>query len=209
MYKEFFWDLDGTLYNTYPQMVTAFLQTLHEVDVEMRQQAIYEIMRQQSLGAAFDHVEQQFGVARTKLEKIYYPLEHTLQHPQLFAGVKEVLEKVVAVGGHNFLLTHRDDSSLTFMKNDGITSLFKDFVTAAQPFPRKPDRTSLNYLIERNQVNRHEAVMIGDRNLDVDAGHNAQIAGILFDPDHLITATSQPEQTIRTMTSLLNFITSK
>jgi phosphoglycolate phosphatase-like HAD superfamily hydrolase len=41
----------------------------------------------------------------------------------------------------------------------------------------------LNYLLDKHQVDRHRAVMVGDRNLDIEAGHNAGIAGYLFDID--------------------------
>lgn len=208
MYTTFFWDLDGTLYDTYPQMVRAFAETLEQLQIPADRAHIYRLMRQDSLGVAFDWYAARFAVTRVQLEARYYPLEKQLQQPQLFAGVREVLTAVVAAGGRNFLLTHRNDRSLTFMHHDGIMGLFTDYVTADQPFPRKPDPTSLNYLIDRNRVQRSGAVMIGDRNLDVEAGHRAQIDGILFDPDQLIQATSHPESRIEKMTTLLEMIKS-
>lgn len=206
MYHDFFWDLDGTLYDTYPKMVQAFLETLQHFGESVDGQNVYEIMRQESLGAAFDFYAVKFDLKRDDLADFYYPREKQIQQPQLFTGVQEVLEQVTLKGGRNFLLTHRNEQSLVFMENDGVKDLFSDFVTAAQPFPRKPDPTSLNYLIDGNQVERSTAVMVGDRNLDIDAGHNARIAGILFDPDDLIEVTSNPDQTIQDMTEIIPLI---
>lgn len=44
--------------------------------------------------------------------------------------------------------------------------------------------------------------MIGDRNLDISAAHNAGIQGILFDPDNLIQVNSQPERKINNLSEL-------
>ena len=33
MYQEFFWDFDGTLYNTYPGMVEAFMDVFVPADL--------------------------------------------------------------------------------------------------------------------------------------------------------------------------------
>lgn len=206
MYTNFFWDLDGTLYDTYPKMVESFVQTLKHFDIPADRDRVYQIMRQDSLGKAFDDYERESEIQRTRLEAIYYPLEKQLQHPQLFNGVRKVLEMVVESGGANFLLTHRNGSSLEFMDHDQITGLFTDFVTAEQPFPRKPDPTSLNFLIDKHQINRQDAVMVGDRNLDIEAGHNAKIAAVMFDPDDMIQVTSHPEQQVSRFTDLLPLI---
>lgn len=197
MYQSYFWDLDGTLYDTYPQMVNAFAKTLSHFKVEPEQTTIYHMMRQTNLGATFDYYSDQTEIKRSDLEAIYYPLENRLQQPQLFPGVRELLQRIVQNGGHNYLLTHRNNSAMEFITQDGIKQLFTDFVTAAQPFPRKPDPTSLNYLINKYKVERAHAVMVGDRNLDIEAGHNAGIAGILFDPDDLIEASVSPERRIK------------
>ena len=37
MYQEFFWDFDGTLYNTYPGMVEAFMDVFEQKGVKLDQ----------------------------------------------------------------------------------------------------------------------------------------------------------------------------
>ena len=34
-YKNYFWDFDGTLYNSYPGMVRAFVETLKTQEIEL------------------------------------------------------------------------------------------------------------------------------------------------------------------------------
>ena len=125
-----------------------------------------------------------------------------MAEPFDFAG--KVLETIQTSGGQSFLLTHRDESAKEILKRDGLLEYFKDFVTADDNFKRKPDPESLDYLLDKHQIDRKTAVMVGDRTLDVDAGHNAGIAGILFDPDGLIKADScRPEQQIKTLKELI------
>lgn len=207
MKREFIWDFDGTLLDTYPAMVQAFVQVVADLGGELTPAETYQMMRQQSVGVAERTVAQRYGWDWHQLRAGYQKLEPELQiQPQAFEGAADVLAKVKAVGGHNYLMTHRNDAALTYLAQAGLQTYFDDFVTAAQPFPRKPNPAALNYLLDKHQVDRQQAVMVGDRNLDIDAGHNAQIAGFLFDYDQLVTVTSHPEVNVTTLTELLPLI---
>jgi len=50
-------------------------------------------------------------------------------------------------------------------------------------FPLKPDPTALKFLCEKFAIDVDEALMIGDRDIDIEVGHNAGIKGVLFDPE--------------------------
>ncbi|AVK63121.1 phosphohydrolase [Lactobacillus sp. CBA3606] len=201
---DFIWDLDGTLLNTYPAMVAAFQQAVRVLGGQVSADETYQLMRQHSVGMAERTLAERYGWDWQAIRAGYQQVEPTLQvAPNAFAGAEQVLAKVQAVGGHNYLMTHRGTSALTYLQRAHLTTYFTDFVTAAQPFPRKPDPAALNYLLTKHQVDRSQAVMVGDRNLDIDAGHNAKIAGYLFDVDHLITVTSHPELQVDQLTALL------
>ncbi|KZL42656.1 HAD-IA family hydrolase [Secundilactobacillus collinoides] len=194
----FFWDFDGTLFDTYPIMVQAFMQALLKQRVseyELDEVEIYEVMRQHSLGTALSQFSAQFSIDKGQLERDYRAIEPTMiDAAQPFDGMVVLLQAIHDAGGLHLLLTHRDKSSLKLLETAGIKSLFEDFVTKEQPFERKPNPGSLNYLIEKNNVDRATAIMVGDRTLDIDAGHNAGIAGALFDPHRVINAAaSHPE----------------
>ncbi|MFB9769334.1 HAD family hydrolase [Lactiplantibacillus modestisalitolerans] len=195
--REFLWDLDGTLLDTYPVMVQAMQTAVSEMGGHASRQAIYTLMREHAVGYTQHTLADQFGWDWQLLRARYRELEAQLQTaPAAFPGAQTVLAAVVAAGGHNYLMTHRDARALDFLTRAGLADYFSDAVTAAQPFPRKPDPAALNYLLDRHQVDRRVAVMVGDRNLDIEAGHRAGIAGYLFDYDHLITVTSAPERQV-------------
>ncbi|ALO04421.1 phosphohydrolase [Lactiplantibacillus paraplantarum] len=205
--REFLWDLDGTLLDTYPAMVKAFQQAVAELGGTITAEATYRLMRQQSVGYAEKTIAAQNSWNWQALRAGYQRWEPQLQQaPAAFAGAKAVLAKVVAVGGHNYLMTHRDESAQTYLVQAGLDHYFTDAVTADQPFPRKPDPAALNYLLDKHHVDRQQAVMVGDRNLDIEAGHNAGIAGYLFDIDQLIEVTSSPEVQVTDLNDLLTLV---
>ena len=102
-------------------------------------------------------------------------------HP--FPGAGEVLRAVIEQGGKNYLYTHRGESLFAFLDKEGWLPLFYDRVTGLDDFPRKPAPDALIYLTGKHHLPLEECVMIGDRDIDLDAGKKAGMAGALFDPD--------------------------
>lgn len=197
-YQTFFWDFDGTIFDTYPIMVQAFMTALTQQQVselELDEQDIYETMRQHSLGTALQKFSAEFSIQADQLEQDYRQNERgQIAQAKPFDGMVDLLQQLADAGGKHYLLTHRNQSAMQLLQAAGIKKLFTDEVTSEQPFPRKPNPASLNALIKRHEVQKASAIMIGDRTLDVDAGHNAGIAGALFDPGRLIDGgPSHPE----------------
>ncbi|MEJ6400701.1 HAD-IA family hydrolase [Nicoliella lavandulae] len=204
--RSLFWDFDGTLFDTYPMMVKAFDQTLQSLgidEVEMDDYAYYKEMRQRSAGSAISRFAAEFNLSQAAIRPKFKQLQdEMISYSKPFPGVVDILNWNVETGGQNFLLTHRDELALSILDHFEIKKLFTGFVTSEQPFPRKPDPASLNYLIDQYNVDRKHAVMIGDRKLDIDAAHNANIAGFLFDPDGIIHSTGNPEVTANSIAEL-------
>jgi len=204
--REFIWDFDGTLMDTYPAMVAAFQRAVQNLGGELGRAEIYDMMRQESVGFAYREVADRFGWDWHDLRAGYQQYEPALQAPKAFAGAATVLAQIKAVGGHNYLMTHRNRQALDYLAQAKLKGYFDDFVTGEQPFARKPDPAALDYLLDKHTVDRSEAAMVGDRNLDIDAGHNAHIAGLLFDYDQLIKVTSHPEIQVTKLVELLPLI---
>lgn len=209
-YLQLFWDFDGTLVNTYPGMVDAFGEALMAAgvnDFEIDELAIYKAMRQHSLGTALQQFSAEFAMSRDRLNTLYQRFAAPkLTVAQPFEGAADLLRAVVAAGGRNFLLTHRDTGALDRLEALDLRELFSGAVTAADDYPRKPDPASLNALAAQYAVDPHTAIMIGDRNLDVQAGHRAGMAGALFDPEHLIVDESQPEIRVTRLADLQTWL---
>lgn len=202
-----FYDFDGTLFDTYPVMVAAFAEAAQQAGLAVNQQEVYELMRQHSLGFAINAIAEPNRLDAGEFKRTFRQIETPrLSECRPFSNVKELLAQITTQGGRNFLLTHRNQAALDLLQKYGLRDYFTDFVTGDQDFPRKPDPASLNYLINKHQVNQKAAYMIGDRNLDIDAAHHAAIKGILFDPDQLINVTSAPEFTSTSFATIRDYL---
>lgn len=201
-------DFDGTIMDTYPIMVDAFVDSLVQLkvdDFEIDDYEINQIMRRHSLATCLQKYSAHFNLSESILSEYYRKNEsENIVDANLFLNIKQVLTKNIEDGGKNFILTHRDDTAIKLLQKHSIDTLFAEIVTKNHNFKRKPDPESLNYLINSNNLNRENTIMVGDRKLDIDAAHNAGIKGCLFDPDAMINSTGDPEFNFNNYYDLLN-----
>ena len=122
-------------------------------------------------------------------------IELELAGARPFPGVEEVLARVIAAGGDNFICTHRGDSIYELLRQGGVAGYFKEITTSAHHFARKPSPEAVQYLLDKYGMDPAETLMIGDRPLDVEAGQNAGTAGCFFDPDGAAYAPAQHQIT--------------
>lgn len=180
MYKHIIWDFDGTLFDTYPVMGSIFKTVLEEEKIVEPLDEIVNYMKV-SMPYAVQHYEQKYHIDSAFMEKYAEKrneLELSLCKP--FKGIEELCKYICTSGKSNYLYTHRGESALLFLKNYGLYDYFADFITSQQGFDRKPSPNAINYLVDKYSMIRDEAIMIGDRDLDILAGKNAGIHTCFF-----------------------------
>jgi HAD superfamily hydrolase (TIGR01549 family) len=184
-YLHFFWDFDGTLYDTYGRITRACVKALADLGIAASFEAVYP-QAKRSLGVC----ARAFAVPRGWKEEDFsarYRQYAEAEGPDSirpYAGAREMLEAVIRGGGQNYLYTHRGLSALKWLAHDHLDGYFLDAVTKENGFPLKPAPDALNYLIEKHGLNRAECIMLGDRDIDLDSGKNAGMACALFDPEN-------------------------
>ena len=149
-YQDYIWDLGGTLLDNYETSTAAFVQTLKEFGLQAGHDEVYKANEAEEL-----------------------------THPVLFDGAADLLRRIVAKGGRNFLVSHRDNQVLEILEKTAIASAFTEVVTSANGFPRKPSPDSMLYLKDKYQIS--SGLVIGDRPLDIEAGQAAGFDTYLFD----------------------------
>ena len=78
MYQNYFFDFDGTLYDTYPGMVKAFVEAFALQGVELSPNEVYQVMREASVREAYRrYMTSQLDA--TKLHADYRNLEEKYQ----------------------------------------------------------------------------------------------------------------------------------
>jgi HAD superfamily hydrolase (TIGR01509 family) len=181
-FKNIIWDVDGTLFDTYPAISAAILAALAEQGVNIERDIVTH-MAMTSLGNTLPTLAKRFKLDHERLFVRYdFFLAGTpLGSQRPFPGVKKLLRQIIKNGGMNLISTHRPpDSLIPMLKYHRMNSLFADKLTIHDGYPRKPDPAMFNELITRHNLNRTETLAIGDRDLDLAAGKAAGIHTALY-----------------------------
>jgi HAD superfamily hydrolase (TIGR01549 family) len=161
-------------------MANVFKQALKEQE---RDEPLEEIVKQMKVSAssALKYYEEKYQIDKefiTKYQKRKKEAEIGLSKP--FDGIEEICKYIHSTNRKNYLLTHRGESSIELLKTYGLDGYFSDFITSKQGFERKPSPDAINYLINKYDMIPSEAIMIGDRDLDLLSGKNAGISACFF-----------------------------
>ena len=180
-FKHFFWDFDGTIFDSYPHTLRCCWDALEEAGLTegwTRESVLSWLL------VSFGDMKRETGmpddVYRRFVDRSHLLGEDEVPPPVVpFPDAMAVLSAVVKSGGKNYLYTHRNVTALRYLDAFGFTDLFADFLTAEEGFPSKPAPDAVLALIARNSLDPAECVMVGDREIDGMSGKNAGIAGAL------------------------------
>ncbi|MFL0248196.1 HAD-IA family hydrolase [Candidatus Clostridium stratigraminis] len=111
----------------------------------------------------------------------------------------------VNLGGRNFIITHRGDSTLKFLRHYGMLNYFTEVITKKYGFKRKPDPEAFLYLIEKYNINNNTALAIGDREFEILGGKAAGIKVCLYNTNN-VSFTETPDFYIESLKKLIDII---
>ncbi len=180
-YKNYIWDFDGTLYDSYPHIFSALCLVMDEAGLTERfDMELVRAYMHVSFAELRKFTEIPDGPWDRFLELHHRTADGEIEPPIApFAETERILRTVIERGGRNFIYTHRNATVYTYLDRYGLTQYFTDILTSEESFPLKPAPDALRALISRNGLDPAESIMIGDREIDGLAGHNAGIPGAL------------------------------
>jgi phosphoglycolate phosphatase-like HAD superfamily hydrolase len=180
--RHILWDVDGTLFDTYPAISAAILAALAEQHASI-DRSIVTRMAMTSLGSTLPDLAKRF---KLDYERLYVRYEFFLAGTPLgsqrpFPSIRPLLNQIIRGGGMNLIATHRrPDSLIPLLKYHRLRTQFADILTCSDGYPRKPDPAMFNELIARHAIKPKETLAIGDRDLDIQAGKAAGVMTALF-----------------------------
>ncbi|HTP09032.1 MAG TPA: HAD-IA family hydrolase [Anaerolineae bacterium] len=182
MIRHLIWDVDGTLFDTYPAIARSFQVAARDLGVTV---SFDEVMRlaQVSLDHCLATLSTIYALATDQLEA-HFDLHYQTITPEdqlPFAGVEAVCEHIRSRGGLNLIVTHRQRAGLDrLLATHRLTDYFIDITSNDDAYPRKPDPAAFNALIERHQLSRDATLGVGDRDIDILAAQAAGLRAALF-----------------------------
>lgn len=185
LWKHVLWDLDGTLLDTYPATDAALCAALASLGAAVSVQELRPLTRL-TLAHAVEVQARRWALPEAAIWKAYE--REYEQRGQEFApalpGALAAMKAVRARGGLNLLATHRDrDGAAWRLKAAGLWDSLDDLLSVSDGYPRKPAPDLFRALLERWNLNPAEVLVVGDRTLDIEAGHAAGCkAALLLTP---------------------------
>ena len=180
-YDHFIFDFDGTLSESYASFVKAAMIIAEKYGVSAEEAQVYHLLKKYSTVYLFDTLPfgEQRDVAYAEFSKL--SKEILAQEAEMIDGTVELLDYIKKNGGKSYIYSHSGDIVLKNVKRWGIEHFFTDYMLGDKTYPRKPAPDALLVLVNRHSLDLSRSVMIGDRDIDVLAGRNAGMAGILID----------------------------
>lgn len=187
--RNLLWALDSTLFDTYPAITYAVSKSLNEMGCSIALNVIDGLVRQ-SIDHCVETLCQRFKLdpelLHARFAESYRTINPAKQPP--FPGVREVCEAIHTLHGLNVIITHRSvQSAQRLLITHNFSTLIDDIFSVEQGYPPKPDPSMLLVALEKHNLNPGETLLIGDRDIDIQAGQAANIRTCLFGQAELTT----------------------
>ena len=178
MIKNYIWDFDGMLFNSYPHIATAFLKMLKENNIEANSENVMRCLKK-----SFREAYREYNI-NDELKMVFRKYEDEIDMEPIiepYPDTYDVLKKIYDGGGKNYLFTHRNERAIDYIKKYDMGDFFVEYVTSESGFKSKPDPDAILYLVNKYNMTKAETIMIGDREIDIMSGKNAGVKACLFD----------------------------
>ena len=207
MIRHILWDVDGTVFDTYPAITRAFVAAMAERKINVDPDRVLGLCLE-SLSLCAKTLASEHAL---DLDELLHDFGHLYRRTPpseqpLFPGVREICDYMHSIGGRNWIVTHRRRESLRrLLAAHEMAGYFGDMITADDELPRKPDPASFIEMMRRHDIHPGETLAVGDRELDVLAG---QAAGVTIFYFGLIPISATADYAVSDMRELLSILQS-
>lgn len=178
MVDHFMIDMDGTVIDSKVSLLHAVKQSVIELGLPERTDEIYMTELGLKDFLFFEHLYNLQGEelqnARQTMDRIYSSSLKETERP--FAGIEDWLQDLKASGAKVYSCSVRDVPSIKqSLDNIGLLGLYDGHVGLDQARGLDTKGKSLQYTLEQNDIGADRAIMVGDKDFDIEA---ARYAGV-------------------------------
>lgn len=173
-------DLDGTLIDSSLDLANSVNATRSHLHLPpLENELVYSyvgngapVLIRKALGPDYSEDEVQSAL----LYFLNYYRDHMLDHTVLYAGVRQVLDRLHSAGVPMAVLTNKPVRfSQAIIDGLGLTRHFRRVYGGNSFEQKKPDPIGIETLMEEYVVSRDETLMVGDSAVDVQTARNARV----------------------------------
>ena len=180
-YDHFIFDFDGTLSDSYPSFFKAGRAVADRFGVSVTDEYIRETLKWKTAVYFFESLN--LGDKQKEAHYTFNVIKRDLLRNEAtpLEGADELLDRICSAGGVCYIYSHSGEIVIDQCKKWGLDRYITDYFLNSAKYPRKPAPDALLALVEKHGLDISRCVMIGDRDIDVLAGKNAGMDGILLD----------------------------
>jgi phosphoglycolate phosphatase len=178
--KGIFFDLDGTLFDSAPELSFATNQMLKDIDLQELESDVIKsfigkgadnLVRKSISYSSKQYSEVLFKKARKLFDK-YYILNAAQSLP--YDGVEETLMKLKKKKLSLACVTNKPEIyTHAILEKSGLISYLDLVVSGDTVIRKKPDPMPLQYSCDKLKVEPNQVIMVGDSCNDIEAGFSA------------------------------------
>ena len=205
MIRNIIWDVDGTLFDTYPAFAKSFRQAVNDLGKDVPLDwitAAAKISMDYCITALAERCQVTPEDIAERFSVHYARIGPQDQPP--FDHVREICQFIQKNGGKNLIVTHRHAGGLEKLLDAfNMRDFFACWITADDDFPRKPDPAAFIHSLSTHQLDPAQTMAVGDRAIDILAGQGAGLIACLFGNE---SHESKPELEIQSYKQLLDWL---
>jgi phosphoglycolate phosphatase-like HAD superfamily hydrolase len=182
MFRNIIWDVDGTLFDTYPAIASSFQAALNDSGKEAPLDWIEELAKI-SISHCVATLADQYHLSADKLgqtfDEHYGHVPPEKQPP--FSGAITICQYICDTGGKNVIVTHRGrESTNELLVAHHMTHYFAGCLARDDGYPKKPHPAAFEAILKIHSLPREETMTVGDRDIDILAGQAVGVFACLF-----------------------------
>lgn len=180
--KHFIWDFDGTLADSYPNLVRYMSLALSDCGIDAKPVEIMEKMLE-NIPYTIQYYTEKYDIPQLSERYNHHYTLGKNDDIAVFEGVTEVLEQIRQLGGNNYIFTNRGVTLDALLDKMELRSYFTEIIKSGDPeFEYKPSPRPIFYLMDKYGGTPENTAMVGDRKCDLESGYQAGCKTI-----HLLT----------------------
>lgn len=183
MFRNIIWDVDGTLFDTYPAMARAIKAALKDLGRDSSLPWITQLARR-SLSECDTVLADKYQLDKGDLERAlekHFDLI-TVEESPPFPGVMDLCQYIGSIKGKNVIVTHRGRrGTMELLTGHKLADFFAGCITRDDGYPRKPHPAAFEAALGMYRLQREETLTVGDRQIDIVAGRAAGLFSCFYD----------------------------
>lgn len=208
MIRNIIWDVDGTLFDTYPPIARAFQRAIRRLGIEASVEWI-EALSKISLGHCVSTISTEYKLEKDDIEREFqrYYAEISAEESPPFNGVVEICDYICSINGKNVIVTHRGRiGTVELLSTHNMIDKFTGYIVRDDGYPRKPNPAVFLAVLDDHNLDREETINVGDREIDIAAGQSAGIFSCLYGSHSSNLESVSPDLVIDDFGKLFQYI---